>query len=46
MGNPNRHYQFYVVWKADNRCVLFPLMREGNHDLCGGVAELHGFYGR
>jgi len=26
--------------------VSFFMMRESNHDLCGGVTELHGFCGR
>jgi hypothetical protein len=31
---------------AYNRCVLFHVKREHNHDLCGFVTELHGFCGR
>jgi hypothetical protein len=26
--------------------VLFHVKIDGNHDLCGGVTELHGFCGR
>jgi hypothetical protein len=44
--NTNSYYQFYAVQNAYNRCVLFHIMREGNHDLCGGVTELHVFCGR
>jgi hypothetical protein len=39
-------YQFYAVQNVYNRCVVFHLMREGSHDLCCGVTELHGFCGR
>ena len=28
---------------AYSRCVLFNVMRERIHDLCGFVTELHGF---
>ena len=42
----NNCYQFYAVQSAYNRCVLFHMMTEGNHDLCGDVTELHGLCGR
>jgi hypothetical protein len=42
----NSYYQFYAVQNIYNRCVVFHVMREDRHDLCGGVTELHGFYGR
>ena len=42
----NSCYQFYALLNAYNRCVLFHVMTEGNHDLCGCVTELHGFCGR
>ena len=41
----NSCYQFYAVQNAYNRCVLLHVMREGNHDLCGGVADLRGICG-
>ena len=44
--NPSSYYQFYVLWIAYNWCVLFHMMTEGNHNLCGGVTEMHGFCGR
>jgi len=34
------------VQNAYNRCVLFHVMTERNHDLCGCVTELHGDCGR
>jgi hypothetical protein len=33
----NGCYQFFAVQNAYNRCILFHAMREGSHDLCGGV---------
>jgi hypothetical protein len=42
----NSRYQLYSVSNAYNRCVLFHMMREGNHDLCGDVTELHVLCGR
>ena len=38
-------YQFYALQNAYNSCVLFYVMTEGNHDLCGGVTELRGICG-
>jgi hypothetical protein len=32
----------FVVQNACNRCVLFCIMREGNHNLYGCVTEQHG----
>jgi hypothetical protein len=42
----NVYYQLYAVQNAYHRCVLFHMMRGGDHDLCGGVTELRGLYGR
>jgi hypothetical protein len=42
----NSCYQFYAVLNAYNRYVLFHVMTEGNHVLCGGVTGLHGICGR
>ena len=42
----NGHYQFFAVQNAYNRCILFHMGTEGNHDLCGGVTELHVWCGR
>ena len=42
----NIYYQLYAVQNAYNRFVLFYVMTEGNHDLCGVVTELHGVCGR
>ena len=36
----------FAVQNAYNRCVLFHVLRELNHDLCGGVTELHVLCGR
>jgi len=33
------YYQFYAVQNVCNRCVLFLVMREHNHDLCGCVTD-------
>jgi len=41
----NSYYQFYAVQNVYNRCVLCHVKRVRNHDLCGGVADLHGFCG-
>jgi len=37
----NCHYQFCAVQNAYNRFIQFHMVTEGNHDLCGGVTELH-----
>jgi len=42
----NSHYQFCAVQNAYNRCVLFHMVTEGNHDLCGCVTELYVLCGR
>jgi hypothetical protein len=42
----NSHYQFFAVQNAYNRCVLLHVMREGNHDLFGGITERHEMCGR
>ena len=42
----NSYCQFYAVQNACNRCVLFRMMIEHNHDMCGFVTELHGCCGR
>ena len=36
----NSCYEFYAFLN-----VLFHMMTQGNHDLCSGVTELHGFCG-
>jgi hypothetical protein len=38
----NSCYQFYALLNANNIFVLFHMMIEHNHDLCGGVTEWHG----
>jgi len=38
----NSYYQFYAVQNASNRCVMFHMMMEHNHDLYCCVTELHG----
>jgi len=40
------YYHFCAVQIAYNSCILFHMMTEGNHDLCGGVTELHVLCGK
>jgi pantothenate kinase type III len=35
-----------VTMQCENRCVLFHVVTEVNHELCGAVRRLHGFCGR
>ena len=42
----NSYYQFYAVQNVYNGCVVFHMMREGSHGLCGCVTELHELCGR
>ena len=36
---------FLCCKNANNKCVLFYMMREDNDDLCGGFTERPGFCG-
>jgi len=42
----NSCYQFYAGQNANDRCVLFHVKRECNHDMCSVVTEIHGLCGR